>query len=180
MRVIYIAHPIGGDVKGNVERILRIVAEINLTMPDVVPFVPYLPDVLALDDSDPILRERCISNDRELFDRRAMDAVWLYGDRISTGMAAEIALARSLGIPVEAKTEQTGRALSAMPVPEQHAAKQTRAEAFKYHSTIFAHNMFVHPIMETCFWLSLMGRIRPVNRFGRWLHNITVYRGHED
>lgn len=40
MKTAYIAHPVSGDVKGNVEKIIAIVRHINLTEPDIVPFVP--------------------------------------------------------------------------------------------------------------------------------------------
>ena len=50
MKIAYIAHPVAGDVSGNIEKILKIVRDINLTMPDVVPFVPYMADLLAMND----------------------------------------------------------------------------------------------------------------------------------
>jgi len=53
MRICYIAHPISGDVKGNIKKVIKIVREINLAHPDVVPFVPYLSDLYALDDNNP-------------------------------------------------------------------------------------------------------------------------------
>jgi hypothetical protein len=37
------------------------------------------------------------------------DEVWLFGDRISSGMKQEIGLALSLGIPVIPKTEETAK-----------------------------------------------------------------------
>lgn len=100
MKIVYIAHPIGGDVAGNLERIRLIVRQINLTMPDVVPFAPYWLDCFALNDNDPHERERGIKNDNELFNRKFIDEVWLCGGRISAGMRAEKELAEKLGIPV--------------------------------------------------------------------------------
>jgi hypothetical protein len=105
MRIIYIAHPISGDVKGNLEKIRQIVREINLTIPDVVPFAPYWLDCHALDDNNPEERKRGIANDTALI-RRAVDEMWLYGDRISNGMQAEMELAERLGIPVIDKTKK--------------------------------------------------------------------------
>ena len=99
MKVVYIAHPISGDIKGNLEKIRLIVREINLTLPDVVPFAPYWLDSHALDDTVPSERERGIANDHELFKRGFIDELWVCG-RVSTGVAAEISIAEELGIPV--------------------------------------------------------------------------------
>lgn len=103
MKIVYIAHPISGDVKGNIEKVLDIVKEINLNEPDTVPFAPYIPDCLALDDSVPEQRERGIKNDIALFKAGFIDEVRLYGSRISEGMKAEIRLAHNLNIPVISK-----------------------------------------------------------------------------
>lgn len=100
MKIVYIAHPISGDIPGNLEKIRQIVRKINLEHPDIVPFAPYWLDCHALDDTNPDERACGIQNDHEYFLRRVMDEVWLCGDRISSGMQAEKALAELLGIPV--------------------------------------------------------------------------------
>lgn len=107
MKVVYIAHPIGGDVENNIEKVLGIIKEINLNYSDVVPFAPYIVDCLALDDNDLRQRERGIKNDIELFNRGFINEVWLYGDRVSKGMLEEVKLAHKLSIPVFCKTKQT-------------------------------------------------------------------------
>lgn len=99
MKIVYIAHPISGDIKNNLEKIRQIVRHINLTMPDVVPFAPYWLDCFALDDTVKEERERGIKNDTELFMRRFIDELWLFGNTISAGMKAEMKLAETLGIP---------------------------------------------------------------------------------
>lgn len=111
MKIAYIAHPIGGDVEANLERIRKIVREINLYFPEVVPFAPYWLDCHALDDNIPEERERGIKNDKELFNRGFIDELWLYGPKISGGMKAEIQLAKDLGIPVVPQTNGTFAAL---------------------------------------------------------------------
>ncbi len=58
MRIAYIAHPIGGDVKNNLASIRKIVREINLFEADTVPFVPYYADVVSMDDNVKSERER--------------------------------------------------------------------------------------------------------------------------
>lgn len=106
MKIAYIAHPISGDIKGNLDKIKNIVREINLTE-DVVPFAPYWLDCHALDDSIPEERARVIKNDHALFEKKFIDEVWLYGDRISHGMWEEIKLADKLGVVIVPKTPET-------------------------------------------------------------------------
>lgn len=101
MKIVYIAHPIGGNVKVNLREILEIVREININIPDVVPFAHYYVDCHALDDSVPEERELGIRNDTALLKAGFIDEMWLYGSRISNGMKTEIELAKSLNIPVK-------------------------------------------------------------------------------
>jgi len=104
MKITYIAHPIGGDVKNNIERVLSIIKEINLTEPDVLPFAPYIVDLMALDDNIPEQRQRGIKNNAHLF--TCVDELRLYGDRISEGMQEEMSIARDYGIPMTPMTEE--------------------------------------------------------------------------
>lgn len=107
MKIVYIAHPIGNDVKANLEKIRKIVRHINLTMPEIIPFVPYYADCVSMDDSIKEERERGIRNDMEFFKRKCFDELWLYGDCISNGMKAEIELAYDCGIGIIPKTVET-------------------------------------------------------------------------
>lgn len=109
MKIAYIAHPISGDIKGNLKRIEAIGRQINLEEPEVVPFAHYFFDCYALDDDIPEERERGIKNDIALMRKGFIDEVRLYGDRISTGMSHEVDLAIELGIEVKAMTEATKR-----------------------------------------------------------------------
>lgn len=107
MKIVYIAHPISGDIEGNLKKILTIVREINITESDVLPFAHYWVDCHALDDTIPEERERGIKNDITLLKAGFINELWLYGDRISNGMKHEIDLARLLSIPIFPKTEET-------------------------------------------------------------------------
>lgn len=109
MKIAYIAHPVSGDVTKNIEAIIGIVRDINLTEPETVPFCPYLGDLYALDDNDPNERARGIKNDVHLLKAGFIDEVRLYGDRISNGMQHEIELAESLGIAVVSRSKGTTR-----------------------------------------------------------------------
>lgn len=100
MKIVYIAHPISGDVQNNLASIRKIVKDINLSMKDVVPFVPYYVDCVALDDSNPVHRQRGIKNDHAFFEKGVIEELWLYGNTISNGMKEEIKLALKHGIPI--------------------------------------------------------------------------------
>ena len=97
-KIIYIAHPISGDVDANVKSVLDIVKALNMSGLPIVPFAPYIVDVLALDDNIPEQRARGFENNKQLFN--FIDEVWLYGGRISSGMQTEIDWAKELNIPV--------------------------------------------------------------------------------
>lgn len=51
MKIVYIAHPIGVDVENNIKKVIAICRTVNLETSDIVPFVPYLSDLYALDDN---------------------------------------------------------------------------------------------------------------------------------
>lgn len=107
MRIAYIAHPIGGDVKNNLAKIRKICKKINQEENQVVPFAPYFLDLLILDDSIPEERARGIRNGTELIRRNFIDEIRLYGDRISPGMWSEIRLAIDMGIKIQPMTRET-------------------------------------------------------------------------
>ena len=106
MKIAYIAHPISGDVEGNLAKIRAIVREINLTEPDVVPFVPYYADCVSMDDSNEIERERGIKNDTFILESGIVDELRLYGDRVSNGMQNEILIALRELIPIVVKSDK--------------------------------------------------------------------------
>ncbi|MCY1527415.1 hypothetical protein D9M68_624830 [compost metagenome] len=107
-QIIYIAHPIGGDVEENIKKVLDIVRVLSANQ-NIVPFAPYIVDVMALDDRNPQERAIGFDHNKALFQTGIIDEVWLFGDRISAGMATEIAWARRLNIPVIPKTEGTAK-----------------------------------------------------------------------
>jgi hypothetical protein len=101
MKIVYIAHPISGDVEGNLVSIRKIVKHINENIPDVIPFVPYYSDVVSLDDAIPEQRNRGMSNNSEYFTRNIIDELWICFPKISKGMQAEIDLANKFTIPIK-------------------------------------------------------------------------------
>lgn len=100
MKIVYIAHPISGDIEANLADIRRIVRHINLMSLEYVPFVPYYADIVSLDDNNPIERMRGIDNDMAIMSKGFIDELWLTGDRISKGMQNEKTYAEQLGIKV--------------------------------------------------------------------------------
>jgi len=100
MKIIYIAHPISGNIKGNLKKITEIGREINLNEPDTIPFAPCFFACHCLNDNIPEERARGLKNDIELMKRGFIDELRLYGNNISEGMKHEIELAHKLGIPV--------------------------------------------------------------------------------
>ena len=101
MTIVYIAHPISGDVAGNLKLIVEIVRQINLEWTDVVPLVPYYVDLLALRDDVAEERQRGIDNDTAILRSGIINELWLYGRwATSKGCLAEMDLALDLGITV--------------------------------------------------------------------------------
>ena len=105
IKTVFIGHPIGGDIKGNVEKVLKICAEVHTK--DIVPVAPYLISLQYLNDEVIGVRELGMKANHECFRRGYVDELWLFGDRISAGMRQEILLAKKLGIPIIAKTKGT-------------------------------------------------------------------------
>lgn len=111
-KTVFIGHPIGGDIRGNIEKVLKICADVHTK--DVIPVAPYLVSLQYLDDE--IIEDRTLGMEanHECFRRRYIDELWLFGDHISAGMKKEILLAKDLGIPIIAKTEGTRHDLKQM------------------------------------------------------------------
>jgi hypothetical protein len=107
MKVVYIAHPISGDITANLAKIAKIGRQINLEEPNVIPFAHYFFDCYSLNDDISEERERGIKNDVALLKMGFIDEIRLYGDRISNGMKHEINIAHDLGIDIKPMTPET-------------------------------------------------------------------------
>ena len=102
-KIVYIAHPVSGDVEENMKKILEICSKIHRENADIIPFAPYLVACQYLRDHVIEERELGIQANIELFKRNVIDEVWLFGPKISAGMKAEIELAKKLNIPIISK-----------------------------------------------------------------------------
>jgi hypothetical protein len=94
-RLMYLAHPVAGDVSGNIARVLRWYKALTLRHPDHVYVIPWLPDVMAFDDSNPA--DRAAGFARNMMHIERADGIVLVGGRISRGMAVELAAAERAG-----------------------------------------------------------------------------------
>lgn len=98
MKIVYIAHPISGDINGNVLKVLSLCKKYHTAK--ILPFAPYIVSLQYLDDTKKEDRERGIQANIEFFNRKIIDELWVCGDRVSDGMKKEIELAEKLKIPV--------------------------------------------------------------------------------
>jgi len=99
MEIVYLAHPLGGDVDANAARARRWLRWLMDTCPQYAFCCPWLPFVDvgypddkrgpgAIDpDSMPEYRARCLRDDIAIAAR--CDGIVLVGDRVSPGMAQE-------------------------------------------------------------------------------------------
>jgi len=111
-KTVFIGHPIGGDIEGNVKRVLKICADIHTK--NIIPVVPYLASLQYLNDDVLTDRELGMEANHECFRRHFVDELWLFGDHISPGMKREVELARKMNIPVIPKTKGTKNDLKSL------------------------------------------------------------------
>lgn len=102
-KLIYIASPYARDVRHNVafaKAACRYAMEQGQT-----PVAVHLLYPQFLDDGDPAQRTAGLTMGRRVLE--ACDELWVCGEHISSGMAAEITEAKKLGIPIrEVSAEQ--------------------------------------------------------------------------
>lgn len=99
MKVCYLAHPISGDVHGNVQKVLRLVNHLLRSAPAVMPFAPYISSLMILDDSREEDRRLGIMSNLVWFEKRVIDELWICGD-LSEGVQREIDWADDNGIHI--------------------------------------------------------------------------------
>ena len=98
-KLVYICSPYRGNVEENTENARRYSLRAIIDHPDVIPIAPHLLFTQYLDDDDP--EQRRIGLDAGLDLLSICDELWVYGlDNPSEGMAAEIAMAKELAIPI--------------------------------------------------------------------------------
>ena len=96
MKMVFIAHPVGGDIQDNLMRAAQWM-KWAYEEKHVLPLAPYIGICKVLDDDDP--RDRILGRHWSMQYVQRCDQLWLCGDRISPGMKAEGEQALGLGIP---------------------------------------------------------------------------------
>lgn len=96
MKKVYICAPLGGDVKGNLERVKRYTRYALIC--GIAPVVPHF-YALCLDDHNQ--KERNIGMAAGLGMLWFCDELWIFGDEITEGMQAEINFCKNLNIKMK-------------------------------------------------------------------------------
>lgn len=96
MKVVYICSPLRGDIERNILRANRY-CRFAVTQA-AVPIAPHIMFTGFLDDTIPEERQTGLALGMELFGR--CDEFWVFGDRLSAGMEAELKAAQQLNIPI--------------------------------------------------------------------------------
>lgn len=95
-KLVYIASPYAGDVERNI-KFARAACRYCIEQGNT-PIAVHLLYPTMLDDTNPAERETGLKLGHHVLER--CDELWACGDRISSGMAAEIGQAKQLGIPI--------------------------------------------------------------------------------
>ena len=96
---VFVCSPYRDNPELNTQRALAVCRQ--LALEGYTPIAPHLYATRFLDDEDTVERAIGMVISKDLL--RTCDALWHYGDRITEGMAAEIAYAQHIGIPVTNK-----------------------------------------------------------------------------
>jgi len=102
--VIYMAHPVAGDVPANLARALRWLRWLTATSPETTYIAPWIAAIMSgEEDDDPAARARGLAHD--VVTVRRCDGLVLVGGKISQGMAIERDAAISQGLIVTDMTD---------------------------------------------------------------------------
>ena len=98
MRVIYLAHPVSGDVENNLISAKRWIKYLEETETGIAIVASWITECEIWDDSDPQHREAGLLRDLAVLAR--CDELWLVGDQVSAGMQREWNHATTHGLKV--------------------------------------------------------------------------------
>lgn len=104
MKKVYICSPLGGDVKGNLNKAVTY-AKYALAC-GTTPLVPHF-YALCLNDNNPKEREIGLTAGLNLL--FFCDEMWIFGDKITKGMQDEINFCKNLNIQINSVSEQEVR-----------------------------------------------------------------------
>lgn len=100
IRVVYLAHPVAGDVAANLisgKQWFRWCYSLALDAVFIAPWIQTI-EILCEDDGDPAIRARAM--DRNIAVLRRCNELWLCGPTVSRGMQIEANAARESGVQV--------------------------------------------------------------------------------
>lgn len=95
-KIVFICSPFGGDINGNTIRARRY-GRFAVTE-RTVPIIPHLMYPQFLEEDNP--KERQLGIEMGLILLSKCHELWVFGDRISSGMGVEITQAKILKIPI--------------------------------------------------------------------------------
>ena len=95
--VVYVCSPLRGDVERNIYKAIGYSKYIYRH--GGIPLAPHVIFTTFLDDNDP--RDRAAGMEMGLELLTICDELWAFGDKVSEGMAGEIAAAEELGLRVK-------------------------------------------------------------------------------
>jgi hypothetical protein len=97
--MVYIAHPVSGDVDGNIIRAKAWLKYLEAGNPWIVFVCQWILGVELWDDADPVQRERGLK--RCLAQVERCDEIRLVGPKVSTGMLREARHAAEFGVEIK-------------------------------------------------------------------------------
>ncbi len=103
MKTIYVCSPLAGQIENNIRR-AREFSKFVINEGGM-PIAPHTIFTQLLDDLIP--EERKLGMEMGIEMLKKSDEIWVFGDRISTGMAAEIKLAQEMKMPIYRVDERT-------------------------------------------------------------------------
>ncbi|NLK53201.1 MAG: DUF4406 domain-containing protein [Syntrophomonadaceae bacterium] len=106
--IVYICSPFAGDIKRNIER-ARGYCRLAVSQ-GYIPLAPHLHYPQFMDDGDPAQRKLGLWFALILLAK--CDELWVFSERISSGMSAEITKAERRGMPIryfDSKGEEVGK-----------------------------------------------------------------------
>ena len=101
-KIVFICSHFAGDIEGNIRRAKRY-ARFAVTE-KAVPIIPHLMYPQFLEEDDP--EERQLGIDMGLVLLSKCHELWVFGNRISSGMSVEIAKAKKWNIPIRYFTNE--------------------------------------------------------------------------
>ena len=95
-KYVYICSPLSGDIRSNMAKARRY-CEFAFRQ-GVIPMAPHIYFPQFMNDDVPSEREVCVEEGTKWLE--VSDELWVFGERISPGMSAELGIAESRGMPI--------------------------------------------------------------------------------